>query len=118
MPINKKVRTSRNLSPADPATLDIRKAEDFKTYYCNFAQLTFTAMDISVTVAEAANEGGRVGVTQRARIFFAPVQAKIMREMLDATIKQYEKKYGNIDVPVSAMPKFEELNDEGGEEEI
>jgi hypothetical protein len=91
-----------------PPPMNLTRADDFNSYYCNYAQVGFTALDVSMTIGEAVG-GVQVSVEERARVFFSPAQAKIVAEIFAYVVKQYEQKFGEIVVPEAAMPKFPPL---------
>jgi hypothetical protein len=90
--------------------LQFHKAEDFKSFYVNWVQSSFTPFDISLVVGEffSADEPGTFEVMQKARIILNPVEAKIISGMLLEALKNYQLQFGSVTVP-SGLPGHEEV---------
>lgn len=80
----------------------IHNAADFKSIYVNFVQSAASATDISIGVGETMpTQTGVIDVEIKARLVMAPLQAKITVGMLVQAIRQYEKQYGEIVIPLA-----------------
>ncbi len=104
--------TPKNDDENQPSIL---AAPDLRSIYVNWIQLAGGATDFMMTVGEARPlQQGGAEVEQRARLFFTPVQAKVIVAMLGNAIREYEKKFGPINMPALLA---EQINAHlGGEE--
>jgi|ERR1700733_3520584 hypothetical protein len=80
-------------------TLNIHKADDYKSIYVNWVQSSLTPFDISLIIGEALAIGPSIfDVEHKARIIFNPAEAKVVAGMLAQSVELYEKQFGPVPV--------------------
>ena len=78
-------------------TPPIIQSEDYRTIYSNAASLSFTPWDFRFTFSQLVDKGAREAVVQdEACVVLSPQHAKVMVEMLQTTVAQYEAQFGVI----------------------
>jgi hypothetical protein len=79
----------------------IRKSADFKTFYVNWVQASFSPFDISLVIGEgfASDSPGTFEVEQRARVVLHPSEAMVIAEMLVQAVQNNEKQFGHVSGP-------------------
>jgi 6-phosphofructokinase len=81
-------------------------APDFKIFYVNHIQASFTPFDISLVMSEALGaEEGKFLIQAKARVTISPVEAKILQMILANTIANFEKAIGPITIPIGMTPE-------------
>jgi len=72
--------------------------------YANHVQVGFTAFDIRLLFGEVVDvQPNKVTIEQRASITMAWLQAKILKQMLERIISDYEARNGELKVPTGAV---------------
>jgi hypothetical protein len=94
-------KDEQEVASANAPQIQAHKAADFKTFYVNWVQASFTPFDISLVIGEAfaADTPDTFEVEQKARIIFHPLEAKVVAGMLAQAIRNYEKQVGEVPVP-------------------
>jgi hypothetical protein len=102
-------------APVNPASLVNRRAPDFRSIYTNNSKFAITPFDFSFILNEVTeSEKGEVYVEQKARITMPPLHAKIFAYVLTQNVMNYEKQFGEIDIPpnlfaIADLPVVPEL---------
>lgn len=93
------------VSSVPPENLRFTMEPDFHTVYANWVQGTSTPFDISLVIGEAfppmvPQEGDTtIQVSQKFRLIFSPLEAKMVTAILVQTLRAYERQFGTIAVP-------------------
>lgn len=91
----------------EPQALEQIQASDYRTIYTNHIQAGFSPLDVTLILSQVIAIQDRYGVENKARVIVTPVEAKILLNILKNTIKNYESKYGEINVPIEvAVPEL------------
>lgn len=79
---------------------EIKQSADFRSIYANWVQGSFGPHDIWVIVGESFPTGPEsVGVEQKARIIFSPLEAKMLTIILRKIVEAYEDQFGKLVIP-------------------
>jgi hypothetical protein len=107
----------KKTTPA-PQAPQIRRSEDFNSYYANNVQFEVSAFDLKVILGLLDQRGGKVTVEQFAEVSFGWVEAKLLSFLLQVQIAIHEVEDGKILIPqrilpldVSSLPIPKELAD-------
>src|SRR5436305_8728825 len=79
-----------------------QRSPDFRTIYANFIQTAHTAFDVSFTFGETSGvveEDGKALVEQKVRLVLTPLEALVLRQMLNNLIAMHQQQFGQIAVP-------------------
>lgn len=71
----------------------------YTAFYCNNIAYAMSAVDMVLIFGEIVNTGEKVYIEQRARVTMTPVQAKILRDMLNKRLAVYEARFGTVHIP-------------------
>ena len=84
----------------------------YQSFYTNNVAYGLSAVDFVLIFGEIIDqENNQAIIERRARITMTPVQAKVLRVILDAQIKIYEDKSGKvIELPTGVTDNFTGLN--------
>ena len=85
----------------------------YTAFYCNNIGYAMSAIDIVLVFGEVVNTGTEVFVEQRSRVTMTPVQAKILRDMLNRQLERYENVFGAIKIPEGLAEAAQIDNEEG-----
>jgi len=90
-------KTYTTTSPPNPP---VKLAPDYRSVYANFCRTTVSPWDISLTFGQLIQiEGKQAGEGtphDMATIIVSPAEAKVVAQMLDQAIRQYESIFGEI----------------------
>ncbi|MGB8013631.1 MAG: DUF3467 domain-containing protein [Terriglobales bacterium] len=101
--------------PEKMPEIEFTFSPDFKMFYVNHIQASFSPFDITFSMGEAIGAGssGKFTIQNKARVTMAPLEAKIFLKILAGTIANFEKAIGPIPVPPGVMPEESEVIREG-----
>lgn len=103
-------RKTGNLTPHVTPPVKYIDSPGFQSFYTNNIAYGLTQMDFVLIFGEIMDkENDQVIVERRARITMTPVQAKVLRGILNAQIKMFEEKLGKpIELPSGVTDDFTE----------
>ena len=110
MPARKSKSIQEQTATAAPAQPQVQpvslQAPDFKSIYTNFVQAAFSPLDVFLMLGEAMGPApdGKPVILQHAKVIMTPVEAKIVIQILQTTMAQYEKQFGKVPVAKSLLP--------------
>lgn len=98
--------------PVPPENTRFTKDQNFRTVYANWVQATFTPFDISLVIGDyfppaGPEEGSNIlDVTQKFRVVFSPLEAKLAIGIFLQAMRNYETQFGKIVVPEVMKPEY------------
>ncbi len=110
-------RKKKTISKPVPPKQEFSQSADFQSIYANWIQATFSPHELSMIVGQSFQTSpGVVGVQQKARIMFSPLEGKLLSVILRKIVENYEEQFGKIVVPhvigdqlVEQMPEIAEM---------
>jgi hypothetical protein len=84
------------------AELPFVRSAEFKSIYANFARINFNAFEVSMLFGHAGvmpEKQDTATVEMTARVTLSVIEAKLLMQMLNSTIENFEKKYGRVTIP-------------------
>ena len=102
--------TKKKSSTVTPTKVKYVNGPHYVSSYCNNIAFAVNAIDLVLIFGEVIDVvGDQAVVERRARVTFAPAQAKMLHWVLTEQIRQYEEKAGPI-----VLPKGIQLGLSGG----
>jgi hypothetical protein len=87
--------------------MQVRKAPDFRSFYVNWLQGSFSPYDISLAIGQGRTTGPTsFEVEHQANILFSPLEAKVAVAMLGNLIRIFESNFGEVKIPKTMEAQF------------
>jgi len=81
--------------------LESVRSDGFFRTYANSAQIETSVWDLKFVFGELLRTGNKIVVEQTVAISMSPQHAKALLGVLETNIREYEKKFGKINLPAS-----------------
>jgi hypothetical protein len=91
------------------------KADEYVSFYANFAQGGQTPWDISITFSRIGDLEGRTVVLDLATVTFTPALAKAVVAVIQANINGYEEQFGEVPLPKGLVAPHKVVRSKGGQ---
>ena len=79
--------------------MDRRLAPHYRSVYANSALVGFTPFDVRIVLGEVLEvTDDKLVIEEQVKINMSPQHAKSLLGLLDAKVKEYEAKYGSLNV--------------------
>ena len=88
---------SQPKQPAEPQTVTVTKAEDYRNSYANSVQVRMSVWDFYLVFGTMRRDSpDEVQIENFQGIYLSPQQAKALRNVLDHNLAQYEQTFGQL----------------------
>lgn len=112
-------KKKKTIAKTEPVKQEFTQSPDFESIYANWMQATFSPHEFSLVVGQSFQTApGVVGIEQKARIMFSPLEGKMLSVILRKILESYETQFGKIIVPhaigdplVEQLPEIKEMMD-------
>ena len=86
---------------AEAHELDSVRADNFIKVYANSAQIETSVWDFKIIFGEIAKVGSKLAIEQSVAVSMSPQHVKALLGVLGSNLREYEKRFGKINVPLT-----------------
>jgi len=88
---------SQPKQPAEPHTVTVKRAEDYRNSYANSVQVRMSVWDFYLVFGTMRRDSpDEVQIENFQGIYLSPQQAKALKNLLDHNLAQYEQTFGQL----------------------
>ena len=96
---------SQPKQPAEPQTVTVTKAEDYRNSYANSVQVRMSVWDFYLVFGTMRRDTpDEVQIENFQGIYLSPQQAKALRNLLAHNLAQYEQTFGELALEPQFVP--------------